>query len=183
MRCPKSAKRSRSAFRQMPVGRSNLVGKLGRRNACKRCSCEEPRCCLRKSDTSFPSVRRARMDTAQNSNFLHLYAESLVVTLAINCVLEYETLFLSIWGSPDSENWGTAPLASFSPKHYCGVYSILLNLAARPNIKYIRAGWRMQRWKSRAKEVMFDFSIAVEPSGSRIHPYVHESKRLIKAAG
>jgi len=107
----------------------------------------------------------------------------LVVTLAINCVLEYETLFVSIWGSPDTENWGTAPLASFPPKHYCGVYSILLNLAARPNIKYIRADWRMQRWKSRIKEAMFDFCIAVEPSGSRIHPHIHESERLIKAAG
>ena len=106
----------------------------------------------------------------------------LVVTLAINCVLEYETLFVSIWGSPGAETWGTAPLASFTPKHYCGVYSILLNLAARPNINYIRADWRVQRWKSSTKEVMFDFCIAVEPSGSRIHPHIHESKRG-KAAG
>ena len=107
----------------------------------------------------------------------------LVVTLAINCVLEYETLSVSIWGSPDTENWGTAALESFSPKYYCGVYSILLNLAARPNIKYIRADWRMQPWKSRNKEVMFDFYIGVEPSGSRIHPHIHEGKRLTKAAG
>ena len=107
----------------------------------------------------------------------------LVVTLAINCVLEYETLSVSIWGSPDTENWGTAALASFSPKYYCGVYSILLNLAARPNIKYIRADWRIQPWKSRTKEVMFDFYIAVEPSGFRIHRHIHESKRLTQAAG
>jgi hypothetical protein len=99
----------------------------------------------------------------------------LVVTLAINRVLEYETLFVSIWGSPDTENWGTAPLASFSPKYYCGVYSTLLNLAARPNIKYIRADWRIQRWKSRTKEVMADFRVAVEPSGSRIHSHIHEA--------
>jgi len=92
----------------------------------------------------------------------------LVVTLAINCVLEQETMFVSIWGSPDAENWGTAPLASFSPKNYCGVYSILLNLAGRQNIKYIRADWKMRRWKSRTKEVMVDFFIAIEPSGSRI---------------
>lgn len=107
----------------------------------------------------------------------------LIVTLAITCVLEYETLFVSIWGSPGAETWGTAPLASFTPKHYCGVYSILLNLASRPNIRYIRADWRMQRWKSRSKEVMFDFWIAVEPSGSRIQPHIQESKWLIKAAG
>ena len=107
----------------------------------------------------------------------------LVATLAINGVLEYETLFVSIWGSPDTVNWGTAPLASFSPKSYCGVYSILLSLEARPNIKYFRAVWRMQRWKSRTKDLMFDFNITVEPSGSRIHSHNHESKRLTKAAG
>ncbi len=95
----------------------------------------------------------------------------LVVTLAINWVLEYETLIVSIRGSPDGKTWGTAPLASFTPKHYCGVYSILLNLAARPNINYIRAEWRMQQWKNATKEVMFDFCIAVEPSGSRIRPH------------
>ncbi len=107
----------------------------------------------------------------------------LVVTLAINRILEYEALFVSIWGSPGAESWGTAPLASFTPKHYCGVYSTLLNLAGRPNIKYIRADWKIQRWKSRTKDVMVDFCIAVQPSGSRMPPHIHESKQLIQAAG
>src|SRR5579883_217611 len=85
----------------------------------------------------------------------------LIVTLAINCVLEQETMCVSIWGSADAHNWGTAPLASFSPKNYCGVYSTVLNLAARPHVRYIRADWKMERWKRRTKEVMFDFCIAI----------------------
>lgn len=101
-------------------------------------------------------------------------AKLLVVTVAINGVLEYETLFVSIWGSPDAKDWGKAPVASFSPRSYCGSYSLLLNLAARPNIKYIRAVWRMQPWKSRTKETMFDFYVAVELSGSRIRHHMQE---------
>ena len=67
------------------------------------------------------------------------HGKLLVLTLAINAVLEYETLFVSIWGSPDAETWGTTTLVSFPLKSYCGVYSIVLNLAARPDIRYIRA--------------------------------------------
>jgi len=109
----------------------------------------------------------------------------LVLTLAINAVLEHETLFVSIWGSPDAETWGTTPLVSFPPKYYCGVSSILLNLAARPDVRYIRAQWRMQGWKNMTKEVMFDFYVSVELSGSRIGPriYPHDrGKRAMKMA-
>jgi hypothetical protein len=104
----------------------------------------------------------------------------LMVTLVINTVLEHETLFVSIWGSPDGENWATTPVASFAPKHYCGIYSILLNLSASPQIGYIRAQWRMQPWKTTIKEPMFDFCISVELSGSRVDAH---SLGLSKAAG
>ena len=96
------------------------------------------------------------------------HGKLLVLTLAINAVLEHETFFVSIWGSPDAETWGTTPLVSFPPKSYCGVYSILLNLAARPDIRYLRAQWTMQRWRNTTKEVMFDFYVSVELSGSRM---------------
>ena len=88
----------------------------------------------------------------------------LVLTLAINAVLEHETFFVSIWGSPNAEAWETTPLVSFPPKSYCGVYSILLNLAARPDIRYIRAKWKMQRWEKTTGDVMFDFYLSVELS-------------------
>ena len=107
----------------------------------------------------------------------------LVLTLVINAVLEHEVLFVSIWGSPDAETWGTTPLVSFPPKSYCGVYSNLLNLAARPDIRYIRAQWKMQRWDKTTGDVMFDFYVSVELSGSRMalrmHPRVH-GKRIMK---
>lgn len=113
------------------------------------------------------------------------HGKLLVLTLVINAVLEHETFFVSIWGSPDAETWGTTPLMSFPPKSYCGVYSILLNLAARPDIRYLRAQWTMQRWRNTTKEVMFGFYVSVELSGSRtgrrIHPH-DRGKRAMKMA-
>ena len=110
----------------------------------------------------------------------------MILTLAITGVVEHETLFVSIWGSSDAENWGTTPLVSFPPKHYCGVYSTLLNLAARPNVRYIRAQWRMQPWKNTTKKVMFDFCLSVESSGARLNPRIDAPQgdnRLTKTAG
>jgi len=100
-------------------------------------------------------------------------AKLLVLTLEINSVLEHEALSVSIWGSPDGENWGMRPLTAFPPKYCCGVYSILLNLAAHPAIRYIRAQWKMQLWKNTTKELMFEFCLSVEPSGSRIPSPTH----------
>ena len=114
-------------------------------------------------------------------------AKLLVLTLAINCVLEHEALFVSVWGSLDGENWGTAALVSFPPKHYCGLYSTLLNLVTHPEIRYIRAQWRMQRLKNTTKQLMFGFYVSVEQSGARISARSIDSlghrKWLIKAAG
>ncbi len=114
-------------------------------------------------------------------------AKLLVLSLAINCVLEHEALFVSVWGSLDGENWGTAALVSFPPKHYCGSYSTLLNLVTHPEIRYIRAQWRMQRLKNTTKQPMFGFYVSVEQSGARISARSIDSlghrKWLIKAAG
>ncbi len=52
----------------------------------------------------------------------------LVLTLGITRILEQESLEVSVWGSTDGEDWGARPLATFPPKFYCGIYSILLNL-------------------------------------------------------
>ena len=110
----------------------------------------------------------------------------LVLTLGINCVLEQETLLVSVWGSADAENWGTTALVSFPPKSFCGLYSTLLNLVTQPGIRYIRVQWRTQRWQNRTEQPLFCFYISVEPSGSRISTRCVRSlrqPRLIKAAG
>lgn len=94
--------------------------------------------------------------------------ELLVVTLAIDSVLQQESIAVSIWGSPDGLHWGTKPLARFTEKSYCGIYSILLNLAEHPDVQHLRAQWTLRRWDKKAGEPMFVFHVYAEPSGSRL---------------
>jgi hypothetical protein len=92
--------------------------------------------------------------------------KSLVLTLGIVSVIEQESLEVAILGSGDGENWGLRPLVTFPPKFYCGFYSILLNLASSPEIRFVRVQWRMSRWKKGDLSPMFDFYLYAEESGS-----------------
>lgn len=92
----------------------------------------------------------------------------LVLTLGITRIIEQESLEVSIWGSSDGEKWGSLPMATFPPKFYCGIYSILLNLSSRPEIRYVRVSWRMSRWSRADAMPMFGFYVYAEESGSRI---------------
>lgn len=96
----------------------------------------------------------------------------LVLTLGITRIIEQESLEVSIWGSADGEKWGSLPMATFPPKFYCGIYSILLNLSSRPEIRYVRVSWRMSRWSRVDTMPMFGFYVYAEESGSRIRAAV-----------
>jgi len=91
-----------------------------------------------------------------------------VLTLAIDRVVEQEALQISIWGSPDNQNWGVRPLTSFPPKSYCGVYSQLLNMTRHNDVRYLRAEWKMSRWSKPASDPLFEFCLLAEESGSRL---------------
>jgi len=88
--------------------------------------------------------------------------------LGITRILEQESLEVSIWGTSDGENWGSRPIATFPPKFYCGLYSILLNLVSRPDIRSVRVQWSMSRWSKREVTPMFGFYVYAEESGARI---------------
>jgi len=92
----------------------------------------------------------------------------LVLTLGITRIIEQESLDVSIWGSSDGENWGLRPLAKFPPKFYCGIYSVLLNLAAQPDVEFVRVQWKMSRWSRGETTPMFGFYVYAEESGARI---------------
>jgi hypothetical protein len=92
----------------------------------------------------------------------------LVLTLGITRILEQESLEIFVFGSPDGDQWDPRPLAKFPPKFYCGLYSILLNLGSRSEVKYLRVQWKMSRWSKREKMPMFGFYLFVEESGARV---------------
>ena len=103
----------------------------------------------------------------------------LVLTLGIDLVIERESLSVSVWGSRDGVDWGPKPLVVFPHEHYCGLYSILLNLAKYPavialdledcpRVRYLQARWKMNRWGNGDPMPMFGFCLFGEESGSRV---------------
>jgi hypothetical protein len=92
----------------------------------------------------------------------------LVITLEITDVVERTGLTVSIWGSDNQSEWDTQPLLRFRQRQYCGVYSVLLNMSARPDIRYLRVGWSTSRWGKSERVPAFGFKVFVEESGARV---------------
>ncbi|MGD0130691.1 MAG: hypothetical protein ABSE57_01550 [Bryobacteraceae bacterium] len=92
----------------------------------------------------------------------------LVVTLGITDVVERTGLAVSVWGSPDQSEWGVNPLLTFRQRQYCGVYSVLLNMAMHTELRYLRVQWNMHRWGRGERIPLFGFEVFVEESGARV---------------
>jgi hypothetical protein len=93
----------------------------------------------------------------------------LVLTLGVTRILEQESLEVSVWGSSDGATWGSRPLATFPPKFYCGIYSILLNLVSNQDVRFLRVQWKMSRWSRQDVTPMFGFYLYAEESGARVN--------------
>ncbi len=85
----------------------------------------------------------------------------LLLTLGITRIVEQESLDFSLWGSADKENWQF--LLAFPQKSYCGTYSMHLDLARYPRIRYVRACWKLSRWApSEEMAPLFGFYLLAE---------------------
>lgn len=92
----------------------------------------------------------------------------LVITLEITDVVERTGLTVSIWGSENESEWPAQPLLRFRQRQYCGVYSVLLNMAAHPEVRYLRVGWSTSRWGKSDRVPAFGFKVFLEESGARV---------------
>jgi hypothetical protein len=81
----------------------------------------------------------------------------LLLTLGITRIIEQESLDVSVWGSPDKATWGDKPLLVFPQKFYCGTYQLPLDLTANPEVKYLRAQWKVSRWGRGDPTPLFEF--------------------------
>jgi len=89
----------------------------------------------------------------------------LLLTLGITRILEQESLDVSIYGSvgggsAEGEKWQL--LTSFPQKFYCGTYSMLLDLTRRPEIRSLRAQWKMGRWGRGAPTPLVGFYLLAD---------------------
>src|SRR5256712_13883084 len=66
--------------------------------------------------------------------------------MVITDQLEQESIDVSIWGSADGENWGAHPILKLPQSFYRGETRAVLELVLRPEVKFIRARWELNRW-------------------------------------
>ena len=75
--------------------------------------------------------------------------------LTVNDQIEQESLDVSIYGSADGEKWSPKPLLKIPQQFYRGHTKMVLDLSLRPEFKFIRARWELNRWGRGAPLPMF----------------------------
>lgn len=87
----------------------------------------------------------------------------LQLTLGITEIVEQQSLDVSIFGSPDGTIWTPKPIVQFPTKFYKGVSTILLDLAAIPEVHYLKVKYKAVRWGHWTDGPRFTFYVFAEP--------------------
>jgi len=83
-------------------------------------------------------------------------------TLAISDQIEQESLDVSLWGSPDGLEFGKRPLLKLPQQFYCGTTKMVLDVSLKPEIKFLRARWELNRWGRGTPAPMFIAGLQLE---------------------
>lgn len=75
--------------------------------------------------------------------------------LTVSEQIEQESLDVSIYGSADSQDFGKRPLLKVPQQFYSGTTKMVLDISARPEVKFLRAKWELNRWGRVAPTPMF----------------------------
>lgn len=84
-----------------------------------------------------------------------------LLTLAITNIIEQESLDVGIFGSVDGVAWDAKPIVAFPQKFYREEVPLLLNLTNRPEVRFIRAHWDVNRWGRGDEIPMFEFCVTL----------------------
>lgn len=100
--------------------------------------------------------------------------------LLVSDQIEQESLDVSIWGSVDGQDFGKKPLLKIPQQFYCGTTKMVLDVSLRPDVKFLRARWELNRWGRVTPTPMFRAGLELEeiPPMSRETP----TKRAVPAA-
>jgi hypothetical protein len=91
-----------------------------------------------------------------------LAGKPLLIVLRIDEIIEQESLQVSIWGSPDGQQWGEKALFWYPQKFYRGGSPAALDLSRRAEIKFLKARWETNRWGRGYPRPYFKFVIEVQ---------------------
>jgi hypothetical protein len=89
--------------------------------------------------------------------------------LTITDQIEQESLDVSIWGSADGQDFGKKPLLKIPQQFYRGTTKMVLDISLRPEVRFLRAKWELNRWGRVAPTPMFVAELQLEeiPAMSR----------------
>jgi hypothetical protein len=85
--------------------------------------------------------------------------QNLLLTFGVTHAIEHESIGIEIHGSKDGLSWPARPIASLTPKFYCGTYQLVL---PRCEARYLKARWRLIRWSRDERPPFFRFYIFAE---------------------
>ncbi|MDE0106743.1 MAG: hypothetical protein OXJ37_16520 [Bryobacterales bacterium] len=88
-----------------------------------------------------------------------------LLSLGITEIVEQESLDVCVRGSVDGEEWIEEPLRSFPQKFYTGVWQLLFDLGASPEVRFLRVDYKVARWGVGSQVAKFKFYVFAEPFG------------------
>jgi hypothetical protein len=86
----------------------------------------------------------------------------LLIVLRVTEIIEQESLLLSIWGSTDGKDWGAKGLFQFPERFYCSATPASLDLARRPEIRFLQARWHVNRWGRGYPRPFFKIAVEIQ---------------------
>ena len=88
---------------------------------------------------------------------------TVVLALGVTEILEQQSLDVRILGSADGEEWGEEPVRAFPQKFYQGVWQILCDLDATPDVRFLKVDYKVARWGVGSPKPQFKFYVFAEP--------------------
>jgi hypothetical protein len=89
-------------------------------------------------------------------------SRTFLLTLNVSETVEQESLDVSVFASADGTTWDAKPITSFPQKFYRGETPILLELETRPDVRFVRAHWEVNRWGRGPEQPMFVFQVGMK---------------------
>ena len=86
-------------------------------------------------------------------------SRTFLLTLNVVETVEQESLDVSVFASADGTTWEAKPVLSFQQKFYRGETPMLLQLEGRPDVKFVRAHWEVNRWGRGPEQPMVVFQV------------------------
>ncbi len=91
-----------------------------------------------------------------------LAGKPLLMVLRVTDIIEQESLHVSVWGSADGKDWGSKALFWFPQRFYRGVTPAAIDLRQRPEVKFLKARWELNRFGRGYPVPRFEFSLEVQ---------------------